>query len=254
MSDFISQTFSANLSRIWLFLGSEKLAKLRNARVAVFGLGAVGSFATEALARSGIGYLRLVDFDVVKPSNINRQLYALHSTIGKSKIELAKQRVLDISPEIIVETHNMLYCSQNKEHMLDGHLDFIVDAIDSVNPKFGLIQCAVENKIPIVSAMGAACKFDPSQIRCTDISQVQGCNLCHHVRRRLHRVGIYSGVTVIWSAEPSIIQTRVLPDGMEEVTFERGRPRIPLPSMIFVPATIGILAAQHVVKSILEIV
>lgn len=252
MSSASSWPCDPTLSRVWLFLGPEKLAKLQKARVAIFGLGAVGSFATEALARSGIGYLRLIDFDLVKHSNINRQLYALHSTLGKSKVELAKQRILDIAPQTTVETYSLLYSNKTIEPVLDGNLDFVIDAIDSVNPKFGLIQSAVQRKIPIVSAMGAACKFDPSQVRCSDISEVQGCRLCHHVRRRLHRAGIYKGVSVIWSPEPGRESSLQLPPEMEEITLQRGRPRIPLPSMIFVPAIVGLFAAHHVVKSFLE--
>ncbi len=252
--DTHSASLDPALARLLLFLGKDNLLKLQRARVAVFGLGAVGSFAIEALARSGIGYLRLVDFDKVNPSNLNRQIFALRSSIDLPKIDLAKARIHDIHPETIVDTRCEFFCAETAERLLEGPLDYVIDAIDGVKPKTILIQEAVKRHIPIVSSMGAARKFDPSKVRCTDISEVYNCRLCMHVRRRLHRLGIYHGVTAIWSEEPGRLPVDDLSKyGIEEKnTFIRGNPRAPLPSMIFVPATVGIMAAFHVVQFLLQ--
>ncbi len=256
MNTTILENYDPAWARLLLLLGEKRLNRLRCARVAIFGLGAVGSFATEALARSGIGYLRLIDFDEVKASNLNRQLFALRSTLGKAKADLAKDRVKDIHPSTIVDSQKIFFSEEIAESCLDGNLDYVIDAIDSIRPKVSLIRSAVNKKIPIVCAMGAAGRLFPGKVRCTDISETKDCPLCRHVRKKLHRYGIRSGVTAVWSDEPF---KEISEEEKQEVqgifdekeTFRRGRVRSPLPSMVFVPATVGIYAAQHVVTSLL---
>ncbi len=244
---------SLEFSRIRLLLGKKNLLKLQQSRIAIFGLGAVGSFALECLARCGIGYFKLVDFDEIRASNLNRHLFALHSTIGKSKTELSALRIKDINPNIIVETHQELFRSVFASQILDTPLDFVVDAIDSVNPKAGLIIEATKRNIPVITAMGAAAKLNPSRVRCSDISEVYGCHLCHHVRRRLRKAGIKNGITAVWSDEAAQEPLEPISEEMQENTFKQGRVRLPLPSVIFVPATVGIMVAHHVIASLLNL-
>jgi len=158
-------------------IGKEALGKLKRARVAVFGLGAVGSYAVEALARAGVGYFRLVDCDCIRPSNINRQLYALESTLGKPKTEAARARVLDINPDCTVEALQVFAAKNTLAELLAGPLDAVVDAIDSVTPKVELIASAARFGIPVVSSMGAATRMDPGAIRLGDISETDVCPL-----------------------------------------------------------------------------
>lgn len=216
----------------------------------MIGLGAVGSFATEALARSGIGHLRLVDFDQVKPSNVNRQIHALSTTIGAFKVDLVAQRVRDINPQATVEPMREFFCAEKAEEILRGTLDYVVDAIDSVGPKALLLKEAVERKIPVITAMGAAYRMDPGKLRCTDISEVKGCPLCRHVRKKLHQAGIYHGVPTVWSEEAPL-PIDIANTTPAEDYYVRGRLRRPLPSMIFVPATAGIAIAHHIITSLL---
>jgi tRNA A37 threonylcarbamoyladenosine dehydratase len=242
-------------TRLSMLLGGEGMTKLASARVAVFGMGAVGSFATEALARCSVGYLRLVDFDEVKPSNINRQLYALNSTVGRQKVELAASRVQDINPGAVVDARKAFFHADTAHELLGDGLDFVIDAIDSLNPKVSLILESRQRDIPIVSAMGAARRMDPFSVRVTDISKVKGCPLSAIVRKRIHRHGIYTGVTAVWSTEP-VIDLPEAGNGdassEETETFKRGRVRKPLPSIVFGPAAFGLAAAHFVVTEILK--
>lgn len=246
--------------RVALMLGNQKIEQLKKSRVLVVGLGAVGSFAIEALARSGIGHLRIVDFDQIKPSNINRQLYALRSTIGQKKIDIATQRIHDIYPEIEVDARDVFCGEETVDSILESNeenkIDYVIDAIDSVNPKVELISATISKNIPIISSMGAAGRLDPTQLRCTDISEVHGCTLSRHVRKKLHRRGIRSGFYAVWSEEP-FQQTLNIHDSemenlQEEEFFRKGRPRDPLPTLVFVPATVGMILASHVVKVLTE--
>jgi len=244
---------NTGFSRLRMLVGGSGLEKLASAHVGIFGLGAVGSFAAEALARSGIEHFRLVDFDSVRPSNINRQLLALHSTIGKDKIELASARIKDINPLATVDARKAFFHIEEAETLLEG-LDFVVDAIDSLNPKVTLIAESVKSKIKVVSAMGAAGRLNPALIRVTDISKVRGCPLSFLVRKRLHRLGVREGVTAVWSEEPPSIPSlseAEMSDEKESESYERGRKRHPLPSSIFGPASFGLAAAHWVVSNVL---
>jgi tRNA A37 threonylcarbamoyladenosine dehydratase len=235
-------------------VGAAGLERLAAARVAVVGLGAVGSFAVEALARSGIGNLRLVDFDDIKPSNLNRQLYALTSTLGRYKVDVALERVRDINPAIHVEGMRRFFDSSSADEVLDG-IDHVVDAIDSLSPKVTLIAACVNRGIPVVSAMGAADRTDPTRLRVTDLFESGGCPLARHVRKRLRRQGIEGGPMAVWSDEATAVVSHcdeVPPDAPpEEEALRRGRDRRPLPSMAPMPAIFGLAAANHVILAIL---
>lgn len=227
-------------SRLEMLLGTDAVAQLHAAHVLVCGLGAVGSFAVEALARSGIGRLTLVDFDVVDPSNINRQLYALHSTIAQPKALLARQRVLDINPDAIVTTHQL----RITEAMIDTFLtdvqpDFVIDAIDSVIDKVALLAACVHHELPVYASMGAARKTDLTQIRVADISKTQVCPLAKCVRRGLAERGIRTGVQCVYSQEPAL---------PTEAPTAPGKP--PLGSLMPITASFGLMLAREVILSI----
>jgi tRNA threonylcarbamoyladenosine dehydratase len=163
-------------SRTELLFGADALKTFQNSRVAIMGLGGVGSYAAEALARSGIGSFLLVDFDVITLSNLNRQLPALHSTVGQLKTEAMRDRIKDINPKAGIEIYSD-FCAHESRELLLQNLDFVIDAIDSLGPKTGLIEACYRKQIPIISAMGAASRFDPAQIELVDISQSRICPL-----------------------------------------------------------------------------
>ncbi len=233
-------------ARIQLMLGEEGLQRLQAATVTVVGLGAVGSYATEALARSGVGRLRLFDFDTVQASNLNRQLYALHSTIGQPKSELAWARVLDINPECNVTAETLFVHADTVGHVLDPLPDVLVDAIDSLRPKAALLQAAVDAGVPhIVSSMGAARRCDPTQLRIDDISESRQCPLAKQVRKLLRQRGIQRGIRCVYSLEPvpplAEFQEPDQPDR------DSGQPKIPLPSLPTLTGIFGLCIANEVI-------
>jgi tRNA threonylcarbamoyladenosine dehydratase len=241
--------------RIALWVGEEGLAHLRAARVAIVGLGAVGSFALEGLARSAVGHLRLVDFDALKPSNLNRQLLALRSTLGRPKVEVARERALEINPELEVEAIPAFFSAEEAARLLAPPLDFCVDAIDSLGPKVALLRACVERGLPVISALGAAGRTDPTMVHVTPLEETRVCPLARDVRKRLARLGIRTGVSAVWSSEPPAPATRrtaARAEAAEEEVLLRGRLRRPLPSMVHLPAIFGMCAANHVVWRILS--
>lgn len=243
--------------RLELAVGTDGLKALGNARVAVIGLGAVGSFAVEALARSGVGYLRLVDFDIIQASNINRQIFALSSTVGMPKAEVAMARVKDIFPGCRVDTRLEFFCEETASSILDTPddepLDFVIDAIDSLLSKVNLIVACRTRGIPIITSMGAADRMDQSAVHVTDISESQNCPLAKHVRKRLHRRQIYEGVTAVWSSEgPCSEHDSTNEPGEADEEPQRGRQRRTLPSMAPIPGIFGLSAANWVIRGILE--
>jgi tRNA A37 threonylcarbamoyladenosine dehydratase len=238
--------------RIEQLLGADALRKLNKARVAVFGLGAVGSYAVEALARAGIGHLRLVDCDTIRPSNFNRQLYALESTLNQPKTAVARARVLDINPQCAVEVQQVFVEEANAAALLAGPLDAVVDAIDSVSPKVALIAAAVRAGHKVVSSMGAATRTDPLAVRVGDISETEICPLARFIRKKLRRHGIERGVTCIYSVEPA--RNKAAPVGEEEPdTFVKGRPRKPIGSLSYMTGIFGLLAAHQVLRLIVAL-
>jgi len=229
-------------------IGPAALAALRAARVSVFGLGAVGSYAVEALARAGVGALRLVDCDTVRPSNFNRQLYALESTLHRPKADVARERVLDINPDCRVEAIRAFVDGESAPGLLAPRPDALLDAIDSVGPKTGLLAAAVRAGVPAVSSMGAATRLDPFQIRVGDLADTDVCPLARFVRKRLRRLGIETGIRCVYSLEPPPGETPGPPDGMEPESFARGRPRRPIGSLSYATGLFGLLAAYEILR------
>ena len=242
-------------SRTELLLGANALKRLSAARVVVVGLGAVGSYAVEGLARAGVGNLRLVDFDEVRVSNINRQLYALDSTVGRSKVEVARQRVLDINPRCKVEALNLFVSAETIERVLEGKLDVVVDAIDSVGPKLLLISSAVHAGLYTISIMGAATRRDPLKIRVGDLSETTNCPLARYIRKRLHRRGVDHGVRCVYSIEPVPHGARAEAPEDEAASgspreYERGRKRARLGSLSCLTGMFGLIAANEAIARI----
>lgn len=189
-------------NRTVLLLGQQSMERLQRAHVLIVGLGGVGAYAAEMCCRAGIGELTLVDGDRIDDTNRNRQLPALTSTLGKPKTEVLEQRFSDINPEVRIHTLFRFLEAEDMEGLLQsGAFDYVIDAIDSVGPKVRLLECCVRNGIPVISAMGAGEKLDPSRIRCSDISKTYQCGLAAAVRQKLRKRGINKGVEVIFSDE-----------------------------------------------------
>ena len=190
------------MQRTELLLGSDRIEGLRNARVLVVGLGGVGAYAAEAIARAGVGTMTIADADAVSESNINRQLPALHSTVGEPKAEVMARRLLDINPGLRLTVVRRYIRDEETETLLDEGFDYVVDAIDTLSPKAGLIRSCLERDIPVVSSMGAGAKTDPTRVRIEDIARSHHCPLAHMLRKRLHKMGIRTGFYVVFSDEP----------------------------------------------------
>ena len=237
------------LTRTRMLLGDEGLSRLQNAAVMVVGLGAVGGYALEALARSGIGRLVLVDFDVFDESNINRQILALTSTVGQKKTEVARRRVLDINPDCIVETKDMFVNADTLPQLLDIPVDFVVDAIDALNPKCCLMEALYERGIPFISSMGAALKTDPSFIKCGTLSASKNCGLAKFIRKRLRKRGLeISRINCVYSDEQVCLpETALAFDGDDA---SAGRVRHTLGSLPTITAIFGLTIANYVITSL----
>lgn len=229
-------------ARTELLIGEEGLRRLRAAKVAVFGLGGVGGHAAEALARSGIGRFLLVDDDVVAVSNLNRQIIALRSTVGQYKTEVMKARIADICPETEVETRECFFLPENADSFDFESCDYVVDAIDTVSGKLALAQCCQEAGTPLISAMGAGNRMDPSCLAVKDIYETKGCPLARVMRRELRKRGVGT-LKVVCSAEEAMTPG-------ELIRSEDSGKTIP-GSMAFVPAAAGLLLASEVVKDLL---
>jgi tRNA A37 threonylcarbamoyladenosine dehydratase len=237
-------------SRTELLLGKEKIKKLHTARITVIGLGAVGSYATEALARSGVGYLRLIDFDTVQRSNINRQLYALESTVGKKKVLCAKERVLDINPHCHVDVLDLFVAEDTMDKVFQSRMDICIDAIDGVNAKVSLLKNAYERKIPILSSMGAAVRTDPSRIKRGDLFETKGCPLASYIRKRVRRCGVGPGIQCVYSDERVTFVPPEDDESGEESLQTRGRKRKKLGSLPTITAIFGLTLAHTAIGMI----
>jgi tRNA A37 threonylcarbamoyladenosine dehydratase len=231
-------------------IGPGAMEKIKNARVAIFGLGAVGSFATEALARSGVGYLRLVDFDRVDASNINRQLFALNSTIGQEKARLAQERVSDINPLCETDVHDTFINAESLTDLLSRDLDVVVDAIDGLNSKVNLIHGAIGMGLSVVSSMGAGGKTDISMIKTGDICETCVCPLARVVRQRLHRRGVYEGVRCVYSTEKALNKQPYKQSDAVDALSDHGRSRPPIGTIPWVPGVFGLNMAAEAIQII----
>lgn len=239
-------------SRNELAIGREGLEKLKNATVAILGVGGVGSFAAEACARSGVGRIILVDKDNVDITNVNRQLVAYLSTVGKSKSAVMKERIADINPECEVIDMHMFYTEETYEKFFAQNIDFVIDASDTVMYKIHLMKECLKRGIPIISSMGAANKMDPTRFQIADISKTHTDPLAKVIRTKLRKEGITKGVMVVFSDESPIV---VRPDVVEEVgnpNAQIRKAKMPPSSNAFVPSVAGLIAASWVINQILK--
>jgi len=237
-------------------IGEANQQKLSRSHITVVGLGAVGSYATEALARSGIGHIRIVDFDTVGLTNINRQLYALESTRGKPKCEVAADRIRDINPECSVEALQLFADETTLKDILAEPIDILIDAIDSMNPKLTLLTGAWHQGITIFSSMGAALRRDPFALRCADVFDTHTCPLARQVRGKLKNRGVGRGITAVFSSE-KVDFTYMEPEEEErsdlnEQILDRGRRRRVLGSMPTVTGLFGLTLAQLAIEKLIS--
>ena len=231
-------------SRTELLIGKDNLKKLNEAKVAIFGIGGVGSYVTEALARAGIGNFVLVDNDTVSLTNINRQIVALHTTLGMPKVEVAKSRILDINPNAKVEIFKEFFLPETKG-IIDETCDYIVDAIDTVTAKIELVMRANNLNVPIISSMGTGNKLDPTKLEVADIYKTSVCPLAKVMRKELKSRGIKK-LKVVYSKEDVVKCDEKV---MKECTTETSKSRVP-GSISFVPSVAGLIIASEVVKDI----
>ena len=230
--------------RTALLLGEERVEYLKNCHVLVVGLGGVGAYATEMIVRAGIGRITIVDADTVNRSNINRQLPALHSTIGQSKVDVVAARLLDINPALQLTTYCEFVRDERTETLLDSApFDFVVDAIDSITPKTDLMYHTTLRKIPLISSMGAGAQIDPSLIKVADISKTFNCGLAKAVRQRLSKRGIKSGIATVFSTELPNKEAIVLIDNEECKISTSG-------TVSYMPAMFGCYLASYVINNI----
>ena len=233
-------------SRTRMLLGDDAMARLASARVAVFGVGGVGGYVVEALARSGVGALELIDDDAVSLTNINRQIIALHSTVGMPKVDAARARVLDICPQTQVIAHRAFFTPETAAQFDFTQYSYVVDAIDTVSGKIELAVRAHAAGVPILSCMGAGNKLDPTAFEVTDISKTSVDPLARVMRRELRRRGI-EHLTVVYSKEPART-----PLPAPDVEAEKGKRRSVPASNAFVPAVAGLIAASKVIRDLAE--
>jgi tRNA A37 threonylcarbamoyladenosine dehydratase len=233
------------LVRSELMLGSKVLGRMKDARVAVIGLGGVGAYAAEMIARAGIGSMLILDSDVVNLSNKNRQLLALDSTLGKNKAEIMAARLKDINPEIKLTIVTEYLTEENVARLIGSdRIDYMVDAIDTLSPKIALIKHALSNGIPLVSSMGAGAKLDATKLEITDISKSYNCPLAYMLRKRLRKEGISKGFKVVFSKE--------LPDTDAIVPVEEQNKKSMVGTISYLPAAFGLLCAQVVISHLIE--
>lgn len=228
-------------SRTVRLITEEKLLKLNSSKVAVFGIGGVGGYIAESLARAGVGEITLVDKDRVSESNINRQIIALYSTVGKPKVEAMRERLLDINPKIKISTYEEFYLPDNADLFNLKEYDYIADAVDTVTAKLELISRAKSENVPIISAMGAGNKLDPTKFEVADIFDTSVCPLCRIMRRELKNRQI-SSLKVVYSKEPPKIRDMTI-----------GENKKPIPSSIsFVPPVMGLIMAGEIIKDLIK--
>lgn len=214
-------------------IGKESVEKLTNSKIIIYGIGGVGSFAVEALARAGVGHLILVDIDTISISNINRQIHSNIKTIGKSKVETMKNRVLEINPDLKVEIYNPKDMNIQEENLIDNKCDYVIDAVDTISTKIKIIQKANDLGVPIISAMGTGNKLDPTKFEVSDIYKTSVCPLAKVMRKELKKAGIKKLKVVYSKEEPKL------------------RGKIPA-SISFMPSVCGLIMAGEVIKDIIN--
>ena len=232
------------LERTELLLGEEKLEILKNANVLVVGVGGVGAYAAEMIVRSGVGRMTIADADKVSETNINRQLVALHSTVGREKCDILADRLKDINPELQLTIVNRFIKDDETDALLDSsNFDYVVDAIDTLSPKLALIKGALDRGIRIVSSMGAGAKTDPTLMEIKDIAKTHHCPLAHMLRKRLHKIGIKRGFWAVFSPEPVREGAMIL--------CEEQNKKSNVGTISYIPALFGIGCASVVIRDLI---
>ena len=234
---------SEAFSRTELLLGTHGLQRLQSARVLIAGIGGVGSYAAEALVRAGVGSLTLIDGDTVHPSNLNRQILALNSTIGKPKVEVMAERLQDINPASCIIPCHLLLTPENITDQLGTDYNLVLDAIDTFSAKLALLNSCVRQQIPVISSMGAAGKLAPDQVRIADIADSHGCRLARKIRKELRKSGISNGITVVFSAEAcgAVVSAEERADDGDDT-------RRPLGSISYLPGIFGLFMAGEAIR------
>ena len=243
-------------TRIGALIGEDGLSALRDSFVIIAGMGAVGSYVTEALARAGVGKLRVIDFDIIQESNLNRQLFALHSTLGSDKVEIAKQRIIDINPSCLVDGRKAFLGADSVKELLEGEPTVVIDAIDSVNPKTDLLEYTRNNNIFTLSSMGSARRLDPSLIRIGILEEVHHCPLARYMRNRLRRRKVPLDIRCVYSIEhdhPHAVLPLPKSDSADVNTLNRGRQRQPMGSLPTITGIFGLILAHETIRYIAKI-
>ena len=240
-------------ARTAMLLGHENVKKLKNRRVAVFGIGGVGGHCAEALCRSGIGAIDIIDGDIIEITNINRQIIATHKTVGRDKVEVMRERLLDINPDASINTHKLFYLPETADALELLQFDYIVDAVDTVTAKLEIICRAVAAGVPVISSMGAANLLDPTAFDVADIYETSECPLARVMRRELRKRGV-NKLKVVFSKERPIT---IVSDGsimQESIPYDKQDMRRQIPaSSSFVPPVAGLILAGEVIKDLLGI-
>lgn len=233
------------LSRTSLLVGEERLRLLTSKHVMVVGMGGVGSFAAEFIARAGVGEMTIIDGDVVDPTNRNRQLPALATNHGQPKVQIMAERLLAINPELKLNVVQDFVNPEMVKEQFQKRPDFLIDAIDSITPKITFIKLAYESRIPLVSSMGAGAKLDPTQLRVVDISKTYNCPFAQQIRKNLKNLGIKKGVKVVFSPEEPIKESLMLTDGKNYKKSAYG-------TISYMPATFGAVTASVAIRRLLN--
>ncbi len=241
------KVMSDQFARTAALLGDAAMQRLKNARVAVFGVGGVGGYVCEALVRSGVGTLAVFDKDDVSLTNLNRQIIALQSTLGQDKVSAVARRMRDINPEVVIQEHRMFYLPENAEEIDLTQYDFVVDAVDTVAAKIELALRCERLGVPLIAAMGAGNKLDPSKLQIADLYKTSVCPLARAMRTALRKHGVKK-LTVAYSTEEPIRPAVPVEEGM---SFPDGRRKDVPASAVFVPSAMGLLIASHVVRTLI---
>jgi tRNA A37 threonylcarbamoyladenosine dehydratase len=235
--------------RTELLIGKDAVQKLSRARVMVVGLGAVGSYAIEALARAGVGRISPVDFDVVRISNFNRQLFATTPDLNRFKVDVAAERIARINPDCSVDPLRMFVDGKTAEALFERDPDVIIDAFDSLSPKVHFMAACVKAGRNLISCLGTASRLDPFSLRVGDIAETMNCPLARMIRKKLHKLGINEGIRCVYSVEPP--RKSAIESIPEEGDFARGRPRRPIGSISYVTGIAGLMAAGDAISQII---
>lgn len=239
------------LSRTELLIGRDSLEKLKSSQVAIFGIGGVGSYTAEALGRCGIGKLVLIDYDIIDETNINRQIHSTANTIGRVKVEVMKERLLEINPSINVDIYNEMYCESTSNYLISKEYDYVIDAIDMVSSKIDLIVKCIEAGIPIVSSMGAGNKMDPTKFEVADIYDTTMCPLAKVMRRELKKRGVQK-LKVVFSKEKPLKQVSEPQEKDIDKSLNNTNKKTSPGSISFVPSVAGLILASVVVRDIIR--